>query len=136
MLGNEETEQWRIRLTFDLDDCIIRASEGQRMNERLADALDPVDIATIHVFRLAANSEVELHYHDFDEYWLFMSGTPTVTLRSAEGETRTYHLGPGDIVACAKGIEHTLWADHDLVYFQMRSRIASTARGGHLTRNP
>ena len=118
-----------------IDDCIIRASEGLRMNKDLAEALGEVDISTIHVYRLPANSEVELHYHDFDEYWMFISGRPRVTLRSPEGETKEYHLQPGDIVACAKGNEHTLWADHELVYFQMSSKPAPGARPGHLTRS-
>ena len=114
--------------------CIIRLWKGGRIRGKLAELLNPVDPASFHEFRLAPNTDVELHYHDMDEYWLFRSGHPTVTLRSPSAITKQVELGPGDMVACLRGVEHTLWADHELVYFQFSSIPQGGERSGHLTR--
>ncbi|MBI4531780.1 MAG: hypothetical protein HY709_09670 [Candidatus Latescibacteria bacterium] len=114
------------------DLCIIRASRGERISQELGRFLDPVDPTTIHEYVLPANTPVELHYHDFDEYWLFRSGEPLITLRAPNGTIRQYQLSPGDMVACLHGVAHTLAADHDLVYFQFSSVRREGARGGHL----
>jgi mannose-6-phosphate isomerase-like protein (cupin superfamily) len=114
--------------------CVVRLSRGERVSAELAALLNPVDPASFHEYRLPASTPVELHYHDFDEYWLFTVGNPLVTLRSPSGLTRQFHLGPGDMVTCVRGIEHTLWADHELVYFQYSSVRQGGEREGHLTR--
>src|SRR5262249_48670313 len=95
---------------------------------------NPVDPGSFHQYRLPANSNVELHFHDVDEYWFFTQGYPTVTLRSPSGVTREYHLEPGDMVACVRGVEHTLWADHELVYLHYCSAMQGGDRPGPLTR--
>jgi len=114
--------------------CVVRIRKGERITGRLADLLRPVDPASLHEFRLPARTDVELHYHDYDEYWWFTSGRPRVTLRSPAGVTSTLELEPGDLVACVRGVEHTLWADHELVYFQFSSILSGDERPGHLTR--
>lgn len=114
--------------------CIIRIRKGERISGKLAELLNPVDPKTFHEYRLPANSQVELHYHDCDEYWLFTSGRPLVTLRSPSGMVKKVQLEPGDMVACLRGIEHTLQADHELVYFQYSSVLAGGERQGHLIR--
>jgi len=114
--------------------CVVHLSRGERVAGVLAELLNPVDPKTFHEYRLAANSDVALHYHDFDEYWLFTSGRPRVTLRAPSGATCTLRLEPGDLVACVRGVEHTLWADHELVYFQYSSVRTGGEREGHLTR--
>ncbi len=114
--------------------CVVRIRKGERINGKLAELLNPVNPSSFHEFRLPANAEVELHYHDFDEYWLFTSGYPTVTLQSPSGVKKKLNLEPGDMVACVRGVEHTLWADHELVYFQFSSVLEGNERGGHLTR--
>ncbi len=114
--------------------CIVRAGRGERVSAELAALLKPVDAATFHIFRLPADTEVELHYHDFDEYWWFVEGRPWVTLRAPGGERREFDLGPGDLVACVRGFEHTLWADHELVYHQYCSVRSGDERAGHLMR--
>jgi mannose-6-phosphate isomerase-like protein (cupin superfamily) len=114
--------------------CVVHTAQGQRIEGKLAELLNPVDPRTFHQYRLPANSDVELHFHDFDEYWWFVSGHPLVTLRSASGETRQVELGPGDMVACVRGTEHTLRADHELVYYQYSSILTGSERAGHLTR--
>ncbi len=115
--------------------CVVHTSVGQRITGALAQMLNLVDASTFHQYRLPANAEVELHYHDFDEYWWFVSGTPRVTLRTPGGVTKVVRLEQGDMVACVRGIEHTLWADHELVYYQFSSVLSGDERTGHLTRS-
>jgi mannose-6-phosphate isomerase-like protein (cupin superfamily) len=114
--------------------CIVRTGRGERVSQELAGLLNPVDPATFHQFRLRANADVELHYHDVDEYWWFTEGNPKVTLRSPTGMVKEFALEPGDMVACVRGVEHTLRADHQLVYYQFSSVPTGGERQGHLTR--
>jgi mannose-6-phosphate isomerase-like protein (cupin superfamily) len=114
--------------------CVVRIRKGERVSGALAEMLRPIDPATLHEYRLPANSDVELHYHELDEYWLFTSGRPAVTLRSPSGVTKKLQLEPGDMVACVRGVEHTLIADHELVYFQFTSVSGAGEDGRHLTR--
>ncbi len=114
--------------------CIVHTGTGERPSEVLAGLLRPVNPATFHIYRLEANRDVELHYHDFDEYWWFVEGRPRVTIRLPNGVKRDFHLGPLDLVACVRGVEHTLWADHEVVYMQYSSVRLETDRKGHLTR--
>ena len=94
--------------------------------------LDPVDPASFYEYVLPANTDVELHGHDYDEYWWFTSGTPVVTLWTEAAGEREYRLEPGDMVACLRGVANTLRADHELVYFQFSSVRRDGAREGHL----
>ena len=114
--------------------CVVRVRQGERIEGLLAELLRPVDPAAFHEYRLPANTDVELHYHDYDEYWWFTSGRPRVTLRAPSGKSVTLQLEPGDLAACLRGVEHTLWADHELVYFQFSSVLEGRERAGHLTR--
>lgn len=116
----------------DPDLCIIHTRAGERISATLATVLDPVDPATLHEYVLAAETPVELHRHDFDEYWWFTTGEPLVTLWTESAGTRQYQLHPGDLVACPRGIAHTLQADHPLVYYQFSSVRRPDAREGHL----
>lgn len=114
--------------------CIVHLGQGERIGPDLAELLNPVDPATFHIYRLPADTDVELHYHDMDEYWMFMSGNPRITLRGPTGVQQEFSLEPGDLVACVRGVEHTLWADHELVYYQYTSVLTGSERPGHLTR--
>ena len=114
--------------------CILRLGEGQRVPAMLSRLLLPVDPSTFHVYRLPAESDVELHFHDYDEYWAFIEGHPKVDLRTPSGIHRNFDLGPGDMVVCVRGIEHTLRADHELVYYQYSSVRTGNERSGHLVR--
>lgn len=118
----------------DPETCVVRMGAGERMPEILCELLNPVDPATLHVYRLPANTDVELHYHDYDEYWAFIEGHPRITLRTPGGVMREFDLGPGDMVACLRGMEHTLQADHELVYYQYSSFLSGEERPGHLMR--
>ena len=114
--------------------CIVHTGRGERMSQELAQLLNPVLPASFHQYRLPANANVELHFHDFDEYWWFTSGTPKVVLRSPSGVVKEFTLEPGDMVACVRGVEHTLWADHEVVYYQFSSVPVGGERRGHLSR--
>ena len=120
----------------DPSTCIVRMGQGERVSAPLAELLDPIDSATLHVYRLKADSDVELHYHDIDEHWMFISGTPRITLRTPGGVMQEFVLEPGDTVACVRGMEHTLWADHELVYHQYMGVATGSERPGHLIRSP
>jgi quercetin dioxygenase-like cupin family protein len=116
----------------DLDRCIVRTRTGEHMSETLAAALDHIDPGTLHEYVLPAGAQVELHRHDFDEYWWFTSGDPVITLWTEASGTHEYHLHAGDLVACLRGVAHTLRADHPLVYYQFSSVRRPGAREGHL----
>ena len=115
--------------------CVVHIGKGERITGLLGELLNPVNSESFHEYRLPANSDVELHYHDYDEYWLFTVGTPKVTLRLPTGITKIVQLEPGDMVACVRGVEHTLGADHELVYFQFCSVLEGGERHGHLIRS-
>src|SRR5579862_216782 len=116
----------------DLDLCIVHTRAGARISAAMAAVLDPIDPATLHEYVLPAGTEVELHRHDFDEYWWFTSGEPVITLWTEAAGARQYHLHPGDLVACVRGVAHTLRADHPLTYYQFSSVRRPGAREGHL----
>jgi quercetin dioxygenase-like cupin family protein len=116
----------------DLDRCIVHTRAGEQISAALAALLDPINPATLHEYVLAAGTPVELHRHDFDEYWWFTSGEPVVTLWTEGAGAREYRLGPGDLVACLRGVAHTLRANHPLIYFQFSSVRRPGAREGHL----
>ena len=115
--------------------CVVHIGKGERITGLLGELLNPVNSESFHEYRLPPNSDVELHHHDYDEYWLFTAGTPKVTLRLPTGATKIVQLEPGDMVACVRGVEHTLWADHELVYFQFSSVLEGGERRGHLIRS-
>jgi mannose-6-phosphate isomerase-like protein (cupin superfamily) len=114
------------------DLCIVRTRAGERIGPQLAAALDPIDPASLHEYVLPAGTPVELHYHDFDEYWWFTEGEPVVTLWTEDSGAREYQLGPGDLVACLRGVAHTLRAEHRLTYRQFSSVRRPGAREGHV----
>ena len=116
----------------NLDLCIVHTRAGEHVDPRLAQLLDPVDPATFHEYVLPANTDVELHGHDYDEYWWFTSGSPVVTLWTEAAGAQEFQLEPGDMVACLRGVAHTLRADHALVYYQFSSVRANGAREGHI----
>ena len=118
------------------DLCIVRTRTGERISPALAASLDPIHPASLHEYVLPAGEQVELHRHDFDEYWWFTEGEPVVTLWTEAVGTREYRLQAGDLVACVRGVAHTLRADHRLVYHQFSSIRRPGAREGHLPVEP
>ena len=74
-----------------IDDPLFSAvhiGKGERIIELLAESLNLVNSESFHKYRSPANLDVELHYHDYDEYWLFTVGNPNVTLCIPTGITK------------------------------------------------
>lgn len=119
---------------MDTNHCVIRLDSGERIGDTLGEVLDPPDMTTIGPFRVSKEHPTELHYHDFDEYWYFTDGTTTLTLRTAEGQSTSYNIGPGDLVVTPKGVEHGHIPDDVVKGVQWVSVIHKDARRGHLLR--
>ena len=119
---------------MDTNLCIIRLGEGERVGDTLGKVLDTPDMTTIGAFVVSKEHPTELHYHDFDEYWYFTEGITTVTLRTADGQSESYRVGPGDLVVTPKGgmdIFQMMSLKHGV---QWVSVIHPDARRGHLQR--
>jgi len=125
-------EDIAVALTTDL--CIIRLGKGERISAELAEILAEVDMASIGYFAVPPESPTELHYHDFDEYWLFTEGTTTVTLRLPDGTKKEYEIGPYDLIATPEGVEHGHIPKETVKGLQLVSKIRPGARQGHLYR--
>ncbi|MEK7396292.1 MAG: hypothetical protein AAB116_05100 [Candidatus Poribacteria bacterium] len=119
-------------LTTDM--CVIRLGKGERISAELAEILDEVNIASIHSFAVPPDHPTELHYHDFDEYWLFTEGATVVTLRLADGTKKEYEIGPYDLIATPKGVEHGHVPSTTVKGFEFVSKIRQGSRQGHLYR--
>ncbi len=118
--------------TTDL--CVIRLGKGEGVSTELAETLAEVDIASIGFFVVPPERPTELHYHDFDEYWLFIEGKTTVTLRLPDGTKKEYEIGPCDLIATPEGVEHGHIPHETVKGFQFVSKIRPDARRGHLYR--
>ena len=79
---------------------------------------------------LTVGQEVELHYHDCNEYWIIISGRGTCT---TEGDT--YEIGPGDMVLTKQGDEHSLVVTEEMVAVYIYGIMEEGARIGHLHRS-
>lgn len=85
----------------------------------------------IGVFWAWPGTPLELHYHDFDEYWFIVSG-------HTEGQTdgQVHRLGPGDLVATASGYEHGMPDVAELVTgVCFEPALTPDQRKGHLHRH-
>jgi mannose-6-phosphate isomerase-like protein (cupin superfamily) len=118
--------------TTDL--CVIRLGKGERISVELAGMLDEVDIASIGSFSIPKEQPTELHYHDFDEYWLFTQGSTTVILRLPDGTKQEYDINPHDLIVTPKGVEHGHIPNDTVKGIQFVSKIRSESRLGHLYR--
>lgn len=78
---------------------------------------------------LQQGDEVELHYHNCNEYWIIISGRGTCT---TEGDT--YEIGPGDMVLTKKGDEHSLIVTEDMVAVYFYGEREPGEPIGHLHR--
>jgi mannose-6-phosphate isomerase-like protein (cupin superfamily) len=73
-------------------------------------------------------TRIDNHYHDCDEYWIFLEGAGT-----AVSEGRHYDVGPGDCVATGMGHHHDfplVTAPVRAVYFE--TTLQGARRRGHL----
>jgi mannose-6-phosphate isomerase-like protein (cupin superfamily) len=79
---------------------------------------------------LDIDQEVELHYHDCNEYWIIISGRGICT---TEGDT--YEIGPGDMVLTKKGDEHSLVVTEAMTAVYIYGVMQLGGRYGHLHRD-
>lgn len=87
------------------------------------------EVSHYGVNHLKIGDEVELHYHDCNEYWIIISGRGYCT---TEGDA--YEIGPGDMVLTQKGNEHSLVVTEDMVAVYFYGRMKPGGRHGHLVR--
>ena len=88
------------------------------------------DVTSAGAFRVEPNGRFDLHYHDCDEYWLVFSGRASVLVGS-----RTYTVGPGDIVCTPTGTEHDVVGVYEtLEAFWFEAATPPGGRIGHLHR--
>ncbi len=52
------------------DIYVVKLSDGARIGEEVKSLLDPVDMGSIGHFAVSKDQPTELHYHDYDEYWV------------------------------------------------------------------
>ena len=82
------------------------------------------------MFQVRPDKELELHYHDGDEYWIFFRGRGRGTSEGVE-----YELGPGDMIATGMGYEHGMPATNELVEaVAFETALYGPKRRGHLHR--
>jgi len=125
------------------DDCAdftprmfaVNHSAGEKLDARVAQWLDPIEYKSVGCWYLDKNAKTELHFHDFDEYWLWIKGRTELTLRLPDGRADTFEIGPGWIVYCVRGVEHGHTPAEDWGCYQFNSVVAAEARGGHLHKN-
>lgn len=75
--------------------------------------------------------DLELHFHDADEYWLIFEGRARVI-----SEGREHEIGPGDILCTRQGEEHGIIEviEAPLKCFYIEDELQGRKRPGHLHR--
>ena len=84
----------------------------------------------VGVFWCWPETPLEIHYHDFDEYWFILSG-------HSEGFTDgdAYSLKPGDLVATRTGYEHGIpQPSEKMTGVAFEPQLHAGQRRGHLHR--
>jgi mannose-6-phosphate isomerase-like protein (cupin superfamily) len=85
------------------------------------------EVTSYGVNTLEAGAEVELHFHDCNEYWIIISGRGIAT-----SEGITYELGPGDMLQTRAGDEHSLVVTERMVAVYFYGIMPPGGRRGHL----
>ena len=116
------------------DDCIAKLAEGEQLSEAVRAVLDPPSIGSIHFFHMKFGGATELHYHEYDEYWLFTEGRTKLTLRTPEGVKREFDAGPYTLIATPKGVEHGHLPETDVKGVEWIGPLAPGVRMAHLIR--
>lgn len=78
---------------------------------------------------LKVGQEVELHYHDCNEYWIIVSGRGRCT---TEGDS--YEIGPGDMVLTKQGDEHSLIVTEKMTAIYIYGVLPPGGKIGHFHR--
>lgn len=79
---------------------------------------------------LEAGAELELHFHDCNEYWIIVEGKGLATSEGVE-----YELGPGDMLLTKAGDEHSLVVTEKMVAIYFYGVMPPGGRTGHLHRD-
>jgi len=100
----------------------------------VARLLDPVDAGSMHYWALEKGKFPELHFHEHDEHWIWSRGRTRVTIRLPDGRSDSFEIGPGWIVYCVRGVEHSHEPLEDWACFECLGALREGARTGHLHR--
>jgi mannose-6-phosphate isomerase-like protein (cupin superfamily) len=83
------------------------------------------------LFWVRPDQPLEIHYHDFDEYWVILHGRSPAVIDGAPAA-----VGPGQLIATAAGYEHGIpQPDGELVGLSFCLERSAAARLGHLHRD-
>ena len=129
--------------TMTAEDCAdleprmfaINHGAGEKLDQRILDWLDPINKESVHCWYVGKENSTALHYHFFDEYWLWNKGSTELTIRLPDGRADTFEIGPGWIVYCVRGVEHCHKPLEDWGCFEFVSIADKEARNGHLHRS-
>ena len=84
------------------------------------------------IHRIRPGARFDRHFHDCDEYWLVFAGSARVLVGS-----RTFDVGPGDIVCTPTGTVHDVVAVREtLEAFWLEGATPEGGRIGHLHESP
>lgn len=119
---------------FQPRDFVVNVGGGESLSDAVRDWLDPVNGASLHCWNLAKDQATTLHYHDYDEYWLWTKGRTMLTIRLPDGRGENFEIGPGWVVYCVRGVEHGHQPLEDWGCYECVGDIRSGARQGHLKR--
>jgi mannose-6-phosphate isomerase-like protein (cupin superfamily) len=112
----------------------VNHAAGEKVSPEIQKLLDPVDTTTFHAWELKKENFPKLHFHDFDEYWLWSKGRTMLTIRLPDGRSESFEIGPGWIVYCVRGVEHGHLPLEDWCCFECISIARDKAQKGHLFR--
>lgn len=85
------------------------------------------EVSKYGVNTLEPGDEVELHFHDCNEFWIIAEGRGVAT---SEGER--YELGPGDMLLTKAGDSHSLVVNERMVAIYFYGVMPAGGRSGHL----
>jgi quercetin dioxygenase-like cupin family protein len=92
---------------------------------------DWTDVNVVAIFQFRPERPLELHYHDFAEYWFVFRGHFTAQLDGEEAE-----FTPGLLLATAPGHEHGIAAPTEVVEgVGFSTTVVGRKRPGHLHRD-
>lgn len=113
---------------------VVNHGAGETLAPEVAAMLDPADPSTMHYWSLGRETYPELHHHEHDEYWLWTRGATRLTLRLPDGRTDSLVIGPGWVVYCVRGVEHTHAPLEEWACYEYVSVLREGAKTGHLHR--
>lgn len=113
----------------------VNHAAGEKLSDAVSRWLDPVDVSSMHCWNLLKETSTSLHYHDYDEYWLWNKGETVLTIRLPDGRSDTFAIGPGWVVYCVRGVEHGHTPSEDWGCYEFKSIEREGSRPGHLLRS-